>query len=168
MVSLPGLYVCWVMSFESAELDAVDWPEIAGCGERQSQMLAVAAMVRTMCRLLNMGFSSSVRHAHGSKPCLMHSRQLYGYWFTKHRYFRMLAIAIAYGRLEPRNLARKRTDISYWRAERNGVHCSSVKPSNTNPGLTTQETSASPPAGTVRAARRQAGTTACPDTVTSA
>lgn len=27
----------------------------------------------------------------------------------------MLAIAIAYGRLEPRNLARKRTDISYWR-----------------------------------------------------
>ena len=41
--------------------------------------------------------------------------QLYGYWVTKHRYFRMLAIAIAYGRLEPRNLARKRTDISYWR-----------------------------------------------------
>lgn len=27
MVSLPGLYVCWVMSSESVELDAVDWPE---------------------------------------------------------------------------------------------------------------------------------------------
>ena len=27
----------------------------------------------------------------------------------------MLVISIAYGRLEPRNLARKRTNISYWR-----------------------------------------------------
>ena len=168
MVSLPGLYVCWVMSFESAELDAVDWPEPQAAVNDRARMLAADAMVRTMCCLLNMGFlSSSVRHAHGSKPCLMHARQLYSYWVTtKQRYSRMLVISIAYGRLEPRNLARKRT-ISHIGAERNGVHCSSVKPSNTNPGLTTQETSASPWPGTVRC-QTPAGTTACPDTVTSA
>lgn len=52
---------------------------------------------------------------HTVQTVLDDSRQLYGYWFTKQRYFRMLVIAIAYGRLEPRNLACKRTDISYWR-----------------------------------------------------
>ena len=67
MVSLPGLYVCWVMSSESVELDAVDWPEPQAAVNDRARMLTVAAMVRTMCRLLNMGFlSSSVRHAHGS------------------------------------------------------------------------------------------------------